>query len=278
MNNRRIGFDRELKLDWLDLTAGLVQEGFDIRQTRQELTARLASEIPGQEACRKTVTVLTRLWSRVPLEHQALQSEALDLLPRIVPEERLWLHWGMSLIAYPFFRDVASTAGRLLKLQGEFESTQVLRRMQEAWGQRTTLERAVQRLLQTFVAWGVTRELPSARHVYQAAPPRQTTNLTLALWLMECVLRSALEGRSALERRSALEGRSALGGRSAFGGPGVHKVTPQDNGQLPLVELVQSLAAFPFELAAHAAALRRSDRFEISHQGLDLEMVAPRAG
>jgi hypothetical protein len=259
MNNRRIGFDRELKLNWLDLTAGLVQEGLDIHQTRQELTARLANEIPGQEACRKTVTVLTRVWHRVPLEHQALQSEALDLLPRIVPEERLWLHWGMSLLAYPFFHDVASTGGRLLKLQGEFESTQVLRRMQESWGQRTTLERAVQRLLQTFVAWGVTRELASARHVYQATPPRQTTNSTLALWLIECVLRSALRGRSALGAHTA------------------HEATAQDNGQLPLAELVQSLAAFPFELTAHAAALRRSDRFEISHQGLDLEMVAPRA-
>jgi hypothetical protein len=70
MHKGRIGFDRELNLSWLDLTAGLVQEGLDVDQTRQELTTRLANEIPGKEACRKTVTVLTRIWSRVPQEHQ----------------------------------------------------------------------------------------------------------------------------------------------------------------------------------------------------------------
>jgi hypothetical protein len=238
MNNRRIGFDRELNLDWLDLTAGLVQGGLDIHQTRQELTARLANEVPGKEACRKTVTVLTRIWSRVPQEHQTFQAEALALLPRVAPEDRLWLHWGVSLLAYPFFHDVASTAGRLLNLQGEFESTQVLRRMQESWGQRTTLERAVPRLLRTFVNWNVTRAIPSAGHTYQATPPRQTSDAAVTLWLLECLLHDR---------------------------------------QLPLAELIQSPAAFPFDLTDYAASVRRSDRFEVNRQGLDLEMVAPRA-
>jgi hypothetical protein len=257
MNNRRIGFDRELKLNWLDLTAGLVLEGLDIQQLRQELLARLSAEISGDKACKNTVSVLTRIWARVPPEHQSLRAEVLTLLPHVSPPDRLWLHWGMSLLAYPFFHDVAAIVGRLLGLQGEFASTQVLRRMQESWGQRTTLERAVRRLLQTFVAWGVTRELPSARHVYQAAPPRQTTNSTLALWLIECVLRSTLAGRGALGAHTAREAMA------------------QDNGQLPLAELIQSPAAFPFDLRTHAADIRRCDRFEISRQGLDLEMIAP---
>lgn len=245
MEKQTIGFDRELNLSWLDLAAGLVLEGFDVDQIRQELIARLANEIPGSEACRKTVTVLTRIWSRVPEEHQALRAEALALLPRLPPEERLWLHWGMSLLAYPFFHDVAGTVGRLLHLQGEVESAQVLRRIRETWGQRTTLKRAVPRTLRTCLAWGVIREVPSARYVYEAASPRQTDDPTLALWLMECILQSSL-------------------------GPIAH------NGrQLPLAELVQSPAAFPFDLTPHLAALRRSDRFEISRQGLDLEMVAP---
>jgi hypothetical protein len=237
MNNRRIGFDRELNLNWLDLTAGLAQRGPDIHQIRQELTARLGDEVPGKESCRKTVTVLTRIWSRVPQEHRTLQEEALALLPHVVAEDRLWLHWGMSLLAYPFFHDVAGVAGRLFDLQGEFESTQVLRRMQESWGQRTTLERAVQRLLRTFANWGVTRSLPSAGHVYQATPPHQTSNSELALWFLECLLHDR---------------------------------------QLPLAELVQSPAAFPFDLADHAAGVRRSNRFDVSRQGLDLEMVTPR--
>jgi len=258
MNKRRIGFDRELRLSWLDLTAGLVLEGLDPQQIRQSLLTRLAGEIPGEKACQKTITVLTRIWVRVPAEHRALRAEGLVLLPCVTSGERLWLHWGMSLLAYPFFRDVASTVGRLLNLQGEFASSQVLRRMRETWGQRTTLERAVPRLLRTFVTWGVTHASPSARHAYEAALPRQTSDSSLALWFLECVL------------------HSALGAQSAFAEHNAERTTVQNNGQLLLAELIQSPAAFPFDLSPHLSALRRSDRFEISRQGLDLEMIALR--
>ena len=66
-HNGRIGFDPEIGLSWLDLTAGSVSDGLDAPHDRQELTHRLAGEIPAQEARRKTVTVLARIWARAPL-------------------------------------------------------------------------------------------------------------------------------------------------------------------------------------------------------------------
>lgn len=244
MEKQTIGFDRELDLDWLDLAAGAVLEGLDEQQVRQELLARLADEIPGEKACKNTVTVLTRIWSRVPAEDGAIRGEALTLLPRVAPEDRLWLHWGMASLAYPFFRDVAGTVGRLLHLQEEFGSAQVLRRIRESWGQRTTLKRAVPRTLRSFLSWGVIREVPAARYVYAATPQRRTGDPALALWFMACLLQS-------------------------YVGP-----VGRNGGQLPLAGLVQSPAAFPFDLTPHLAVLRRSGRFEISRQGLDLEMVS----
>lgn len=243
MKKQIIGFDRELYLAWLDLTAGLAQEKLEAQQIRQKLHHQLADEIPGQAARRNTVALLTRLWVRVPTEHQALQSEALTLLVNILPEERLWLHWGMSMLAYPFFHDIAGTIGRLLKLQGEFESLQVRQRMRESWGQRTTLDRAINRVIQTYLIWDVIRETSESR-VYQTTLVRRTTNSALTLWFLECIIHST---------------------RQASG---------QEDRQLPLTELIQSPAIFPFDLTPHIATLRRSDRFEISHQGLDMEMVA----
>jgi hypothetical protein len=245
VNKKTIGFDRELNLSWLDFTAGLSRESLDVHCIRQELLTRLADEIPGQKACKNTVTVLTRIWVRVPSEYQALQTEALALVSNVLPEERLWLHWGMSMLAYPFFFDVGATVGRLLKLQTEFNSLQVQRRMREAWGQRTTLERAVSRLLKTFAAWHVIAETAEGSYIYQATALRQTADEKLALWFMECLIWSSRQAN----RRNDL--------------------------QLPLLDLVQSPAIFPFELTPHIATLRRSNRFEISRQGLDLEMVAP---
>ena len=182
--------------------------------------------------------MLLRIWVNVPAKDGRLRDEALQLVAQVSPEERLWLHWGLSLLAYPFFRDVAATAGQLSRLQGVFGQAQVQRRMIESWGQRTTLQRAAQRLLRTFIDWHVLRET-DVRGSYEVAPLRQTENRALALWLLDCALRAH----------------------------GAEQVSLRELGQLAY--------NFPFDLTPFVSDLRRSDRFEITRQGLDLEMVAP---
>jgi hypothetical protein len=236
--NRIIGFDRELQLDWLDHVVGLCQESLEPTKVAAQLESSLADEVTGAEARRKTITVLLRIWVKVPAEHRSLRDEALELATEIKPEERLWLHWGMSLLAYPFFRDVASTVGQLADLQGNLGRSQVQRRMVETWGQRTTLQRAVQRLSRTFIEWRVLTET-GVRGQYVVAATRQTQNQHLALWLFDCSLRA------------------------------------QEAEQVPLREFARLAYAFPFDLAPFVDDVRRSGRFDISHQGLDLEMVAP---
>lgn len=236
--NRIIGFDRKVQLDWLDATVGLCQEGLDFDLIAERLHRHLENEVAGPEARRKTITVLLRLWAKVPTTDQSLRDEALQLAAQVSPEERFWLHWGMSLLAYPFFRDVAATVGQLGRLQGSFSQAQVQRRMIEGWGQRTTLQRAAQRLLRTFVDWGVLRDTDT-RGSYDVPLPRQTENQPLALWLLDCALRA------------------------------------HEAEQVMLRELGQLAYAFPFDLIPFVNDLRRSDRFEVTRQGLDLEMVAP---
>ncbi len=235
--SRVIGFDRRLQLDWLDTTTGFCQEGLDPSVVAGHLRQRLAGEIEGSEARRKTITVLLRIWVNVPEEYRFLRDEALQLATQVTPEERLWLHWGMSLLAYPFFRDVAATVGQLSRLQGVFSQAQVQRRMVETWGQRTTLQRAVQRLLRTFVDLDVLRDTHE-RGSYDTGSPRRTDNRALALWLLDCALRTS------------------------------------EAEQVPLRELGQSSYTFPFDLLSFIGDVRRSGRFEITRQGLDLEMVA----
>lgn len=236
--NRMIGFDRSLRLDWLDVTVGLCQQELDLNTIAQRLQQKLEAEITGSEARRKTITVLVRVWANVPQTHVTSRNEALQLAAHVQPGERLWLHWGMSLLAYPFFRDVAATVGHLGRLQGAFSLAQVQRRMVEGWGQRTTLQRAVRRLVRTFFDWDVIKEV-EGRGNYAVASPRHTANHELALWLLECALRAH----------------------------GAEQVLLRELGQL--------LYMFPFDLRAFANDVRLSERFEVAHQGLDLEMVAP---
>jgi hypothetical protein len=235
--SRMIGFDRKIQLHWLDMTVGLLQQGLAPDEISLRLNERLEDEVSGPEARRKTIIVLRRIWGNAQEERARLHGEALTLAARVQPGERLWLHWGMSLLAYPFFRDVTATVGRLGRLQEVFSLAQVQRRVVEGWGQRTTLKRALRRVVRTLYEWEVIQE-GEGRGQYSLNPPRHTTDEALALWLIECTLSSA------------------------------------GSEQMALNELLRLPCLFPFDVQGFVHAVRRSERFEAGRQGLDLEMVA----
>ncbi len=66
----------------------------------------------------------------------------MTLLPQISGQERIWLHWGMAGLAYPFFRDLAAVIGRILTLQDDFTNSQVQTRLKTEWGDRATSKEA----------------------------------------------------------------------------------------------------------------------------------------
>lgn len=179
----RIGFDRLIRLCWLDRAALLAAEIRDAEALHQAMLAQLAGELPGADARRKTANVLTRIWWRAPEEHIALRDEALAQIKACTPEERLMYHWGMCLLAYPLFRDVAATVGRLLRLQGVVRQAQVVSRISAEWGNRSTLETAVPRIVRSYVDWGalvVAEEKGTYRAGTQIALARQG----MASWLL----------------------------------------------------------------------------------------------
>lgn len=237
--NPMIGFDRKIQLNWLDSTVALCHQSLALNNIAMSLKEKLASEIAGTEARRKTITVLLRLWVNVPEKDVRLRDEALELAGQVQPDERLWLYWGMSLLAYPFFRDVSETVGQLRRLQDTFSLAQIQRRMVEEWGQRTTLQRAVQRLVRTFHEWSVIQEAEGKGN-YIVMPEQHTSQRDLGLWLLDCALHA------------------------------------HNSEQVLLRELVQLPYLFPFDLSSFSNDVRRSERFEITHQGLDLEMVTTR--
>jgi hypothetical protein len=234
-----VGFDRRIQLDWLDTTAALVQAGLPLDEISERLNRYLVDKVVGDEARAKTILVLFRVWANVRDEHKHLRDEGLQLAAQTHSEERLWIHWAMSLLTYPVFRDVAATVGRLSRLQGVISNDQVQRRIVEHWGQRTTVQRATRRLIRTFVDWSVLKDTGKRGH-YEANPPNRTANQDLALWFLTCALQA------------------------------------NEAEQIPMGELSQLPYLFPFDLLPFTNHVRQSERFEVTRQGLDLEMVAAR--
>lgn len=103
--------------------------------------------------------------------------------------QRAPLHWGMVCANYPVVWEVALVVGRLLGLQGTISLAQSRRRIVETYGERSTLVRASQRIMRSFVDWGVLKEAPE-KGIYIAAPASPVSDESLTIWLVEAVLRA----------------------------------------------------------------------------------------
>lgn len=162
MSQRRvIGFDRELKLEWLDAVASRAAAGEPPERVRVWLDDHLSDLLggTGKGGHRgKTVTVLTRIWSNVPRECVEVRDRAVKLLNGGDATDRLGLHWSMAMAVYPFFAEVVGVIGRLLVLQGEVDRQAVVRRMLETRGDRPAVSRGCRAVWTSIIRWGVLAE------------------------------------------------------------------------------------------------------------------------
>jgi hypothetical protein len=234
-----VGIDRKIKRAWLDAVLDRFVKTTDEAELRTFLDKRLKEELPGDESRKKSVGIILRIWSGIPRERVILRDRAVALLPRISGQERIWLHWGMTAMAYPFFRDTAEVAGRLLALQDDFTTAQVQGRMLTTWGDRATSKEAAQKLITTLVDWEVLRSTKKKGHFLLAR--KETASIPdLQLWLLDSLL-----GASAADEIEAHQ----------------------------LLRLPES---FPFAINVGVADLRKYAGFNIHRQGLDMDMVALR--
>ncbi len=238
-----IGFDRRVRLDWLERAAGLAINGGsepDIRRALHEVLRIEGSgdDSRGAAARKKTVMILMRTWVVPRTELCRMHRHGLELVQRLPPDKHLPVHWGMVMAAYPFFSTVSEHVGRLLRLQGSAGSAQVQRRLREDLGDRQIVARAGRHVLRSLVDWGPLRDSDD-KGVYRASGPQPIEDPELSSWLVE----------------AAIRGNGAASS--------------------PLATLVQSPALFPFTLVLPPmTTLEATGRLEVSRQGLDHDVVA----
>ena len=234
---KTVGISQKIKLAWLDAVLDGIVQTTGEKELRQFVDQQLRKELPGPESRAKAVGIVLRIWLGVPPQHVALRDRALALLPRTSSQERIWLHWGMSALAYPFFRDLTEVIGRLLALQDDFTTAQVQARILTTWGDRATSKEAVQKLITSLVDWEVLRK---AKGRFILAQKNKTSVTDMQLWLLEVMLWA----------RAADE--------------------------IEAQQLLRLPEAFPFTLTTSIGDLRKHEEFHIHRQGLDMDMVALR--
>jgi hypothetical protein len=245
MNGRKaqIGIDRIIHLDWIEKTANLVMAGNTKTSINDILQDMLKHNLSGGKAGvrgsrEKTITILMKIWLNVPHELEEFRDDGLMILQGLPRKNRLAVHWGMALAAYPFWGAVATHTGRLLRLQGTAAAAHVQRRLKEDYGERETASRATQRVLRSFIDWGVLKETGD-KGVYGQGEKYTIEEPKLIAWMVEASLRARVNRSAAIK------------------------------------DLLDSPSIFPFRLAHLSAeqVLSLSPRLDILRHGLDDDLV-----
>jgi hypothetical protein len=228
----RIGFDRSISSEWLDAAVARVVSGEAPEETRKFLWDFLEDVEPGMtnnSSRGKTLTVLTRIWVSVPQQVEPLKQAALKCIASTSGDTRIGVHWAMVAGTHPFFFDVATHVGKLIKLHGQANRSQIKRRMTEAWGDRLTLERTVQHALRSMAQWGLLR--------------------------------------SGEERGSLIGPVQRISISDEVGQLLVHSVLLGHGKGLPFSHLIDHPALFPFAVHVTARDLMRNLIFRVHRQG-----------
>ncbi len=235
---RRIGFDRTIAAEWLDAAVARVLTGESPDATRKflwEFLEGVESGTTNNSSRGKTLTVLTRIWVSVPIPSEPLKRAALQCVTSASGEKRIGIHWAMVAGTHPFFFDVATQVGKLIKLHGQANRSQIKRRMTETWGDRSTLERTIQHVLRSLTHWGLLR---------------------------------------AGEEHGAIVGpayRISLG--DDIGQLLLHAVLLAHGKGLPFSHLIDHPALFPFAIQVTARDLMRNPIFRVQRQGDQSDFV-----
>jgi hypothetical protein len=240
-----IGYNRTVRLRWLDETLDLFMAGQTESEISQSLRERLQDQLSvGSNAQRgsreKTITLLLKTWVRVPARIRGFRDEAIGLLQDLRRVDRLPFHWAMTTAAYPFWRAVADVTGRLFRLQGTASANQVQRRMKELHGERDAVSRSARYVLRAFADWGVIIDTERKGTYVPTEPVKISDPLVVTLLLEANLLAS-------------------------------------ETDTTDFTTLVKGPALFPFQLARISAeSLRKSGRFDVVRQGGDAELIVQR--
>ena len=170
--DKQIGFRRNIYLHWMDAAAAYSAETSDPLELRAQLDPIVEERVKSDENRRMALDILLNIWIHSSEDHPRLQSDAVALFAQTtVVSDRLWLHYGMTLLAYEFFRQGVIAIGQLCRYEDRLTSEAVKRKLVAEMGQLGALEKATERIVFSLRNWGILSRNRSALRLSAVAPP-----------------------------------------------------------------------------------------------------------
>ncbi|MFC4660777.1 hypothetical protein [Oceanobacillus aidingensis] len=184
--SKPVGFDQKVLLHHLDYTANQTKK-LSRKEMYTILDGYLRDDITGAKSRKNAITMLMKIWYLVDEDLKPIRDEVLDEFNQLTNEERLFVHWGLTIAAYPFFKDVANEFGRLFHLQDEVSSKAISKRMKEAYGDRRRVEVATSAVLMSMKAWNIIQ--PVEKSIYTIDEKIVITNPLIQSFFVHVLLK-----------------------------------------------------------------------------------------
>ena len=236
--DKGIGFNRNIYLPWLDATAAFCAETDAPAAIRARLEPVVGQRISSAVNRRKAIDILINIWVKSAEIAPQLRHEAVSRFQATpVIGDRVWLHYGLTLLYYSFFREVTAAIGQLARTEDHVTPAIVKQRLVSGRGQLGSLEKAVERIMFSLRNWDM---LADTDQRYAYAPCRQAfpaSSADLETWLLACALHAH----------------------------------PAD--EILFTDLLRLPELFPFRFTLTLDHLRQHPRFAVQRQGAGWDMV-----
>lgn len=236
--NKNIGFRRNIHRHWLDAAASFAVETTNIAEVRTRLEPIVGATISSRENRRMAIDILVNIWLKNAEQHPVLYGEAIALFAdAYTSDDHLWLHYGLTMLYYTFFRSSVAAIGRSSTYSNEITGNDLKKHLFAELGQLGAIDKAAARVIFSLRDWGILAET-ERKNIYKPCRQALTTDQPdLERWLLAAVL------------------------------------TAHPAEEMSFSDLVRLPELFPFRLSITVDALRTDPQFEIHRQGLGWDMV-----
>ena len=237
--NNIIGFNRSLHRSWLDAAATLSAEVENPEALRSRLDPIVAQDLEGVEAQRKTIDLLINIWWRTQdLAPQFWEFALSWNQTTLVPEDRLWLDYGLSMLYYDFFRRCVVAIGQFGRYEETFTTKMVRQRLMAELGELGSVPRATAHVMASLREWDMVVPAEDQRYAYRLhSQALIASESDLESWLLAVALRT-------------------------------HPAQ-----ELPFADLLRLPELFPFHFSTNLRQLKGHPWFQVQRQGAGWSMV-----
>ncbi|MEQ6050784.1 hypothetical protein U2I53_17150 [Lysinibacillus capsici] len=151
---KAVGFDQRISIKHLDIAVKEISIN-PLKEIYKNLDNELSFDIKGEKSRKNAITMIMKIWYFVEPKYESLRNKYLKEYPTLLKKEKLLVHWCMTCLAYPFFKEQVNFLGKQLRMADDVRSRIVLAAMKNLYGDRRRVEVATGAVFSTIKNWNL---------------------------------------------------------------------------------------------------------------------------